>query len=425
MNFLRRIEFNFLYRLIRYTGLVGILRLLIGLISQKVIAVYLGAQGLTVLANLRNFIEILTSFSSVGAYNGVIAETAADKGGKTYLSFINSTLTLLLGVSFIMFILLWWQFDWLTSQLFLEIQYHPIIRSLLFAIPLMGLTIVMEAILSGKKSYKPVANLQLAINTFTSVSMVLLIYYYGLQGAIIAIVCRPVIGFGLYLTYFKISRIGTSFLSNFSFDLSQIKSLLPYISMTVISVGFVQAIEVWLRYLITKEIDISAAGQWTAMNSISTNYFLFISYAFTLYVLPKFSENNPSFSLFLEARSILKILMPVVTIAMVLIYGFRIPITRLLYTEEFVGIAPLYKWQLAADWFRVVFLVFAYYLVSKKMLLKYFIVEFFSFAVFICFSFLWIDSYGIEGVVMANFVRYIGCLILIVILLFDKPVGYK
>ena len=122
MNFLRRIEFNFLYRLIRYTGLVGILRLLIGLISQKVIAVYLGAPGLTVLANLRNFIEILTSFSSVGAYNGVIAETAADKGGKTYLSFINSTLTLLLGVSFIMFILLWWQFDWLTSQLFLEIH---------------------------------------------------------------------------------------------------------------------------------------------------------------------------------------------------------------------------------------------------------------------------------------------------------------
>ena len=274
MNFLRRIEFNFLYRLIRYTSLVGILRLLIGLISQKVIAVYLGAPGLTVLANLRNFIEILTSFSSVGAHNGVIAETAADKGGKTYLSFINSTLTLLLGVSFIMFILLWWQFDWLTSQLFLEIQYHPIIRSLLFAIPLMGLTIVMEAILSGKKSYKPVANLQLAINTFTSVSMVSLIYFYGLQGAIIAIVCRPVIGFGLYLTYFKISRIGTSFLSNFSFDLSQIKSLLPYISMTVISVGFVQAIEVWLRYLITKEIDISAAGQWTAMNSISTNYFL-------------------------------------------------------------------------------------------------------------------------------------------------------
>ena len=79
MKWLKELEFNFLYRLIRYTGFVGILRLLIGLISQKVIAVFLGAPGLAIIANLRNFVEILTSISSVGSQNGVIVETAANR----------------------------------------------------------------------------------------------------------------------------------------------------------------------------------------------------------------------------------------------------------------------------------------------------------------------------------------------------------
>lgn len=109
MKWLRELEFNFLYRLIRYTGIVGILRLLIGLISQKVVAVFLGAPGLAIIANLRNFIEIITSFSSVGAQNGVIVETAANRNKKLYQSFMNSTLTLMFVVSAIMFAILWWQ----------------------------------------------------------------------------------------------------------------------------------------------------------------------------------------------------------------------------------------------------------------------------------------------------------------------------
>ena len=420
MKWLRELEFNFLYRLIRYTGFVSTLRLLIGLISQKVIAVFLGAPGLAIIANLRNLIEILTSFSSAGAQNGVIVETAANRNKKFYQSFINSTLTLMFVVSAIMFAILWWQIDWISSKLFFERSDESIVRALSFTIPFMGLVVFMEAVLSGKKLFKAVANLQLATNVFASITMIVLIYFYGLQGAIIAMVIRPMIGFGLYFSYFKSSTYNSSLLSHFSTELSQLKTLLPYILMTLISVSFVQAIEIWLRYIITEKIDISSAGYWTAMNGVSSNYFLFISYAFTLYVLPKFAENNSSFSLFKEVKTILLTLLPIVTIAMIGIYIFRVPITKVLFTTDFVVIAPLFKWQLGADWVRVIFLVFAYYLVANKLLTKYFVVEFFSFALFLWCSFYWVDLYGIEGVVMANFTRYIGCLSLIIILLINK-----
>jgi O-antigen/teichoic acid export membrane protein len=420
VKWLRELEFNFLYRLIRYTGFVSTLRLLIGLISQKVIAVFLGAPGLAIIANLRNLIEILTSFSSAGAQNGVIVETAANWNKKFYQSFINSTLTLMFVVSAIMFVILWWQIDWISSKLFFERSDESIVRALSFTIPFMGLVVFMEAVLSGKKLFKAVANLQLATNLFASITMIVLIYFYGLQGAIIAMVIRPMIGFGLYFSYFKSSTYNSSLLSHFSTELSQLKTLLPYILMTLISVGFVQAIEIWLRYIITEKIDINSAGYWTAINGVSSNYFLFISYAFTLYVLPKFAENNSSFSLFKEVKTILSTLLPIVTIAMIGIYIFRVPITKVLFTTDFVVIAPLFKWQLGADWVRVIFLVFEYYLVANKLLTKYFVVEFFSFTLFVWCSFYWVDLYGIEGVVMANFTRYIGCLSLIIILLINK-----
>ena len=420
MKWLKELEFNFLYRLIRYTGLVGILRVFIGLVSQKVIAIFLGAPGLAIIANLRNFVGILTSFSSVGSQNGVIAETAAYRNEKLYRSFINTTLTLMFAVSAIMFLFLWWQIDWISSNLFLEHSNESIVKAFSFTIPFMGLAVLMEAILSGKKSFKVVANLQLATNVFATIIMIVLIYFYGLQGAIFGTVIRPMIGFVLFYYYFKSSSNMFSLVLNFSPDVSQLKTLSPYILMTLISMGFVQVIEIWLRFLIADKINIDAAGYWTAMNGISSNYFLFISYAFTLYVLPKFAEKKYSFSLFKEVKAILKTLLPIITIAMIGVYIFRVPITKVLYTPEFVGIAPLFKWQLGADWVRVIFLVFAYYLVANKLLIKYFVVEIFSFALFVGCSFYWVDHFGIEGVVMANFTRYIGCLILIIVLLINK-----
>ena len=54
--------------------------------------------------------------------------------------------------------------------------------------------------------------------------------------------------------------------------------------MTLISVGFVQAIEIWLRYLITYKININAAGYWTAMNGVpQTIFYLFLTHLLYMY----------------------------------------------------------------------------------------------------------------------------------------------
>jgi len=420
MNFFQKLKNNVLFRVIGYTGIAGVLRLLFGLVSQKVIAVFLGASGLAVLANFRNMIEVLGAFSSVGAQNGIISKTAASKNKIDLRSLLNTAITLFFGASIIIGIFVFWQHEWIAMQLYIDPKYGLLVQSVAFTVPFLGLSLLMEAVLSGKKAFKAVSNVQLFTTAATAILMITLLYFFGLVGALLALFCRPVIGFILFVTQLKKSSFPISFFNGFRLDISKSKALLPYIFMSLLAVGLVHAVEIYLRGLIATKIDLQSAGLWTAMNTISANYFVFISTVFSLYVLPRYAENSISFHLLAETKSILKTLLPIVSLGFFAIYFFRTPLTSLLYSADFISITSLFKWQLTADWFRVIFLVFGYYMVAKKRLIDYIIVELFSFSVLIAFSLYWIDSYGIEGVMMANAARYLGCLVLVVFLLRKK-----
>ena len=409
-----------LFRVIGYTGTAGVIRLFVGLISQKAIAVFVGASGLALIANLRNLLEVLGSFSSVGARNGIISEVAGAKDTSSLRLLFNSLLTLFIGASIIVMLMLFWQQEWIALQLFFGKPSGSLVLAIFFSVPFIGLMVLVESVLTGKKAFKAVSNIQVITAVFTSVSMVVLLYFYDLKGGLIAILLRPFFGALLYVYHFKSTPYKSMLPDRLAFDVSKIKTLIPYMAMTLISVGCVHAVEVGLRTLISTRIDVESAGLWTALNGMSSNYFIFITAVFSMYVLPRYSEHNTSFQLLKESKEILKTLLPIVTIGLILVYLFRNPIIKLLYTSDFMSITSLFKWQLTADWFRVIFLVFAYYLVAKKRLVDFFIIEIFSFATLIFCSVLLIDTYGIEGVVIANAVRYVGCLILVVFLLRNK-----
>jgi len=344
---LQRLKNNMLFRIIGYTGTAGVLRLAVGLVSQKVIAVFLGASGLAVLANLRNLIAVLGSFSSVGAQNGIISQTAASESKSAMRALLNTAITLFFGASILIGVFVFWQHEWLATQLQVDVQFVALIQAAAFTIPFMGLMLLMEAVFSGKKAFKAVSNIQLLIAATTALLMITLLYFYGLLGALIALLCRPVIGFIFYIYHLNKARLTVSFFGGFRFDFSRVKDLLPYIFMSLLAVGLVHLVEIYLRGLITDKINLHSAGLWTAMNAISSNYFVFISAVFSLYVLPRFSENNPTFHLFNETKSILKTLLPLVTLGMITVYLLRSPITKLLYSIDFISITTLFKWQLA------------------------------------------------------------------------------
>lgn len=109
--------------------------------------------------------------------------------------------------------------------------------------------------------------------------------------------------------------------------------------------------------------------------------------------------------------------MPLFAAGMLLIFLFKDLIVRLLY-PGLTEMLPLFKWQLMADLIRLAAMVLAHQFLAKKMVMNFIFSEVISIALFYFLAYYLVDFYGVEGVVIADFIRYILYLIVVVFLLY-------
>ena len=91
---------------------------------------------------------------------------------------------------------------------------------------------------------------------------------------------------------------------------------------------------------------------------------------------------------------------------MILVYVFRDLIIQIIY-PDFDGMSVLFKWQLLGDFIRLAAMVLGYQFLAKKMVRNFIFSEVVSSGTFYFLSYYFIDDYGVEGVVIAHFIRYI------------------
>ena len=81
MKFLNRlIGGNVLLKVTSLNSLSVIAQMVCGLIISKVIAVFVGPQGMTLIGNLRNFLGAAQQVSILGMYNGIVKYIQVDLG---------------------------------------------------------------------------------------------------------------------------------------------------------------------------------------------------------------------------------------------------------------------------------------------------------------------------------------------------------
>jgi len=159
------------------------------------------------------------------------------------------------------------------------------------------------------------------------------------------------------------------------------------------------------------------------MRSISRVYMQFTAAIFPLYILPMYAKINNSLDFRKEVKKIYKMLLPLLVFGMSLVFIFKELIIKALYTNEFLGMATLFKWQLSGDLIKFIAFVLSYQFIAKKQIGYFIFTELFSVLMFYGFSVYFIDIYGTEGVVLAHFVRYILFFCLVLFLLRHKLIG--
>lgn len=407
-------------------GVIGI-RLVISLFIQRLLASIVGEAGIAKLGSLRNMIEMLGSFASVGIFSGVIKYVAEYKEDKEQLQKLFSTTFVFTAVgSVTVFLVLFLKAEYLSITLFESADYEYVIKLLAVVIPFIAVFKIFNAVVNGLSRYKELAGIDLVGYLLSAGLTIVLLLRYDLDGALIAMAITPAIQLLVLLFMFlKVLREYVRF-SELQFKIPMAKSLLAFSVMSFFSTVLLNYVEIDIRVMIQNKITTDDAGIWTAMTNISKNYMVFSNALFSLYVLPKFAGIFTRKDFKKELFYIYKTLLPLFGAGMLLIYFLRDYVILIVY-PDFDAMAPLFKWQLLGDFVRLASLVLGYQFLAKRMVRNFMFSEMLSLVLFYGLSYYLTDFYGVEGVVIAHLLRYIIYFLVVLFLVFryfrkhDKP----
>jgi O-antigen/teichoic acid export membrane protein len=404
LEILKKIYKSQLFKISSLNSSSIILKLGIGLVTSKLLAVFVGPGGIALVGNLRNFMSSVETVSTLGFQNGIVKYVAEIQKDKLQVQKFISTvfISLLLVAALTSGMLYFFAVFWNQKIFGNHFEYDFIFKALSLALPWYAVSVFLVSVLNGLGNFKKVIWINSIGNTIGLLVSFVLILEYKTFGALLSIVISPALLF--FVAFYFVNREIAVFkiISSAAFDFSFIKKLSSYSLMALVSSVLGPLVFLMVRNNIIQTLDINQAGFWETMMRISTYYMLFVSTVLTVYFLPKLSTSEDN----QETKNIFwnyyKGILPVFILGVTIIYFARFFIIRLLFTKEFLAVESLFFWQLLGDVLKVASLILGYQFFAKRLTAAFIISELLSLALFYFLSDYLMGLFGIQGVVMAQ-----------------------
>ena len=417
LEFIKKITQTNLFKITSLNSLSVLIKIGIGLVTSKLLAVFVGPSGMALVGNLRNFSTSLESISTLGFQNGIVKYVAESKEDKHQLQKTISTVFIsLLVIAMLLSGILYFFADYWNQQIFgTNFEYEIVIKAMAVALPWFAISVFLLSVINGLGKFTAVIWINIVGNIIGLLVSIGMILQYKTLGALLSIVISPALLF--FVTYYFISkefRFSKLFQYKY-FDFQVIRNLSSYSLMALVSSVLGPLVFLAIRKKVIVVLGIEEAGFWETMSRISTYYIMFISTILTVYFLPKLAVTKDNLETKKVFWSFYKNILPLFTIGLVLIYFSRTLIIKLLFTSEFLPVTGLFFWQLFGDVLKVASLILGYQFYAKKMTLAFIISEIVSLAVLYFSSIYLITIFGIQGIVMAQaFDNFIYLLVLVI-----------
>lgn len=370
-------------------------KLISGFILNKVLAIYVGPQGLGLLGNLRNFLNSLKSISTLGFYRGIVKYTAEFDQKKEELSKILSTSFIVSGMMIlIVSLVLLVSAPFWSYLIFKTYDYATIFRVLAISFPFFLLNFLCLAILNGKEKHKAYIVSSILTNLLGLSITLFLVVKFNLSGILYALIITPSLGILITFFLYKNQLKDLKLISFKKYDTPTFKNLFEFSLMALTTAILAPATSIAIRNHIVNTESLTEAGFWESINRISNNYLIFISTLINLYFYPKLVKSN---NFKREIISFYKTILPLISVGFVFIYLLREPLTLLLFSKEFLPIEKLFFWQLLGDFFKIMSSIIAFQFFAKKMTKGFIITEIISTTILYISTIYFVNAYGYIG----------------------------
>ncbi len=403
-----------LFKVVSLNSFSILIKISIGFITSKVIAVFLGPSGMALVGNFRNFISSTESFATLGFENGLVKYVAEHKKQNEELTKTLSTVFISVVVSCLSIGLILFVFSSYFNQLiFNGFDFSFVFKVFALALPFYIANMFLVATINGLGAYKKVIVINIIGNIIGLILSFALIFNFRTEGALVSIILSPALLF--FISFFFLNK-EVKILKHIHFrfySFSKLNKMASYSLMALVSSVLGPMVLFAIRKNIIQNIGLQEAGYWEAMNRMSAYYFLFISSILGLYFLPKLAvaiDNLETKKLF---WSYYKGIMPIFCFGLFLMFILKKIIIELIFTNDFLPISKLFFWQLIGDFFKAASYILGFQFYAKKLTKAFIITEISSLAVFYFSSIYLVSQFHLEGVVMAYAFTYFIYLIVL------------
>jgi PST family polysaccharide transporter len=389
------------------SGLSTAISLLARLISTKIVAVYLGTNGMFLMGQLKDFLRLGNTIGSFGIENGIVKYVSEYDNDKSKLSNIigtsfkiNFTSALIFSGLIIIF----------KNQIadFLQINFSEnfYFLILIFSIISASIHTCFLSIYNGLNKIKLYVLVNIFSNIISAIILVILVLEMEIIGAFYALAINQIFSLLINVIFFFIYKpfeIGWVF-KKFVYD--NLKKLSSFSIMAVVGPTCLIISTFIVRDFIFAEFGSDYAGSWEAMWRISAIYLLFLITTFKFYLIPTFSKLDDN-ELKKEVFKIWKVVIPIIIIITAGVYITKDLIINILLSEEFILINTIIFFHLLGDIIKINCWVLGNIMISKADTKSFIFFQIEWSVIFVALTYLFIGKYGFVGVSISYFITYI------------------
>ncbi|MCI4203873.1 lipid III flippase WzxE [Dickeya dianthicola] len=390
-----------------WTAASTLVKIGVGLVIIKLLAVTFGPEGVGLAGNYRQLITVLGVMAGAGIANGVTrAVAAAPPDANRPGPLLGTAVSLSMGCSLLLTLALWLLAAPLSRLLFGDDAYQPAIRALAWLqLGIAGASLLL-AILKGYQDARGNALAVMAGSLLGAVAYGVSVWLGAYTGALVglalmpALVCVPALAL-----LFRRTPLGLRALTpDWSWPLAgQLTcfSLMTLITAVTLPVGYVM-----MRNQLAAHYTWQEVGLWQGVTTISDAWLQFITASFPVYLLPALARLQDKRAARHEILSALRFVLPAAAAVGVAIWLLRDVAIRLLFSSAFSAMRDLFAWQLAGDVLKVGAYVFGYLVVARASLRFYLLAELGQFLLLTGFARWLIPLHGALGAPQAYLATY-------------------
>ncbi|WON79022.1 lipid III flippase WzxE [Serratia sp. UGAL515B_01] len=380
----------------------------VGLLVVKMLAVAFGPSGVGQAGNFRQLITVLGVLSGAGIFNGITKYVAEYHQDPQRLRMaVGTSSTIVLGFSTLLALVFLFAAEPISRGLFGHAEYVNVVRAVAFIQMGIAYANLFLAILKGYRDAMGNALAVILGSLIGVLAFTLCFTLGGYEGSLAGLALVPalvVLPAGFLLWRRKVLPLNYLALA---WDKALASHLGKFTVMALITSVTLPVAYIMMRNLLATHYSWDEVGIWQGVSSISDAYLQFITASFTVYLLPTLSRLKDKSAISQEIVRSLKFVLPAVAAASFTVWLLRDFAIWLLFSEKFVAMRDLFAWQLVGDVLKVGAYVFGYLVIAKASLRFYILTEVSQFTLLTLFSHWLIPLHGALGAAQAYMATYI------------------